>query len=152
MTSSELVHYGVKGMKWGVRRAELNKTNPNYTKGQRDYDYRKRGVSRGGIKRINRRLNKGQDLETARKNEKKFVRRRRAAVTTAYIGVRYSNKETRDFLKEIGVIAMQNVAKRAETKRGQAFAAQTMGLPRQAATGPNYSKKNRKNVYNISSL
>lgn len=148
----ELVHYGVKGMKWGVRNAELNKPNPGYTRGQRNYDYSNRGVSRRGIKRINKRLNKGQDLETARKNEKKFIRRRNLAFTGAYLAVRYSNPETRAFLKEMGVVAMQSVAKRAETKRGQAFMANNRGLPRQASTGPSHAKKNRSGVYNISSV
>jgi hypothetical protein len=152
MSSAELIHYGVKGMKWGVRRAELSKNNPNYTPGQRDHDYLRRGVSKRGVKRINKRMNKGQDLETARKNEKKFVRRRRAAVAAAYIGARYSDPQTRALIKELGVIAMQHVAQRAETKRGQAFAAENMGIPRTASTGPKYTQKNRKGVYNISSM
>lgn len=152
MTSSELVHYGVKGMKWGVRRAELAKDNSNYSRGQRDHDRRKRGVSRRGVKRINKRMNKGQDLETARKNEKKFIRRRRSAVAAVYVGARFSNPATRAIVKELGTMAMQQVIKRAETKRGQAYVAETMGLPRTASTGPTYSKKSRGGAYNISSL
>jgi hypothetical protein len=149
---NELRHYGVKGMKWGVRRAELAKTNANYSRGQRDYDRTKRGVSKRGVKRINKRMNKGQDLETARTNEKKFVRRRNAAIGAAYIGARYSNPETRAIIKELGVIAMQGVAQRAEAKRGRAYAAQTMGIPQTASTGPTYAKKNRGGAYNISSM
>ena len=70
----ELYHFGVKGMKWGVRRAErkarraeLNKPNVHYDKSQRLADravYGKRGE-----RRINRRMNKGQSHFKAQANE-----------------------------------------------------------------------------------
>lgn len=83
-----LAHYGVKGMKWGVQRArkkavrtrrknaqradrdnwrsmsrserrkKRDKANARYTKADRSTDY---GIlGRGGVRRINRRMNKGQ--------------------------------------------------------------------------------------------
>lgn len=151
----ELAHYGVKGMKWGVRRspaekARLNKPNPNYSKSQRNYD--RKNFSTKAVVRINRRMNQGQDLKTARKNEVKFRRRRYNAVAGAYVVARYSNPQTRALLGELGRFAAASVAKRAETKRGQARVAEQFGLPRTATTGPTYAKKNRNNVYKISDV
>lgn len=140
--SSELIHYGVKGMKWGVRRAELNKTNDSYTKGQRQID--KRDFGKRGVKRINRRMNKGQTRIKARKAE----RRRDSLQYYGAVGA----VATYRYLKVVGPVLSQVVAQRAETKRGQAAAAAAMGLPRTASTGPNYSKQRRNGVYNISSL
>ena len=88
-----LAHYGVKGMKWGVRRQlrqavrtrrknaqhddrkkwksmskserKANRDNPNsrYAKSNREADESVYG--KGGVKRINRRMNKGQSYTRA---------------------------------------------------------------------------------------
>lgn len=157
---SEIRHYGVKGMKWGVRRAELNKPNPNYSSAARDKDRRNNlgGSGSGGVNRINRRMNKGQDLATARKNEAVFRKRRKKVVSAAVFGVKYRRQiaEGARVLKVLGSLALgvavQAVAKRAETNRGRAAAANAFGLPQNASTGPSASKQNRKGVYNITSL
>lgn len=83
---SYLAHYGVKGMKWGVRRqrrraaarkdrnawrsmskkerkANRDKYNKRYSKDDRDAD--KATYGSGGVKRINRRMNKGQSYARA---------------------------------------------------------------------------------------
>ena len=63
--SDELYHFGVKGMKLGVRKkrdkpskAQLNKPNADYTSRQRITD--RASYGKKGVKRINRRMNKGQ--------------------------------------------------------------------------------------------
>lgn len=60
---NELYHYGVKGMKWGVRR-KRDEHNKNYTDKQRKTDRAFYGSR--GEKRINRKLNEGYGLRGAR--------------------------------------------------------------------------------------
>lgn len=61
-----LQHYGVKGMKWGVRR-NRNAVNKDYTAKQRKHD--RTFYGKGGEKRINKRLNEGHGLRGARHYE-----------------------------------------------------------------------------------
>lgn len=61
-----LAHYGVKGMKWGVRR-KRNEYNKNYTDKQRKQDRAVYG--RGAERRINRRMNEGYGVRGARAYE-----------------------------------------------------------------------------------
>lgn len=71
MSSDEdntLAHYGVEGMRWGQRKRELAKPNEGYTNDQRKRDQQVYG--RGGVKRINKNLNSGDSISTARGSEK----------------------------------------------------------------------------------
>lgn len=63
----ELYHYGVKGMKWGVRK-KRNARNPNYSDKQVRRDRQVYG--KRGSRRINRDMNKGDNLSLARGSEK----------------------------------------------------------------------------------
>lgn len=140
---SELVHYGVKGMKWGVRRAELNKPNAGYTDRTRSQDARLYG--KRTAKKINQRMNrKGENHTVAKRN----VLRNKAMIRLAAAGALYATPQ----LVELGSLTSGSIAQRAQTKRGEAAAAAAMGLPRRGSNGPNYSKQRRNGVYNISSL
>lgn len=149
----ELVHYGVKGMHWGVRKNTPD--NPNYTVEQRKIDRRNHG--QGGVKRINRQLNKGANLTFARKKEAKFQQRRSSAVAVGLLAVRYRKqvktgaKVAKAILSLAAGIAVQHIAVKAETNRGRAAAANAMGLPSHAH-GPTFAKKSRGGVHNITTI
>lgn len=77
--NAELYHFGVKGMKWGVRRSKnsSNTTNPDYSGKQRKRDQALYGKS--AEKRINKKLNKGHGLQGARHYEVERKERREKA-------------------------------------------------------------------------
>lgn len=62
----ELLHYGVKGMRWGVRR-NRNAVNKSYSAKQRKQD--RAFYGQGGERRINKKLNEGHGLRGARHYE-----------------------------------------------------------------------------------
>lgn len=74
-----LEHYGVKGMRWGVRRVKnrisnyrssqkkLNEPNKRYSEANREKD--RYLLGRSGVKRINKRLNKGYSYKKAIRRE-----------------------------------------------------------------------------------
>ena len=65
-TSLYLQHYGVKGMKWGVRKNRAK--NLDYSDQQRKRD--KQTYGSRGVKRINKAMNKGDRISVARGSEK----------------------------------------------------------------------------------
>lgn len=78
-----LMHHGVKGMKWGIRK-DRNR-NPNYSSKQRIRDRKLYG--RGAERRINKRMNKGESVQSARHNEVvKKNRKRKAKNVAAVVG------------------------------------------------------------------
>ena len=75
-----MYHHGVKGMKWGVRRKSVNQANSNYSFKQRKQDERLYGTK--ASKRVNKRLNKGESLISARHVEVKRRDRKEARKRT----------------------------------------------------------------------
>ena len=80
---SDIVHYGVKGMKWGVRKSEYEsmsrkdrrklrkRKNEGYSNHQREID--KIRLGGGAVRRINKRMNKGATYKQAKRRE--YIRR-----------------------------------------------------------------------------
>jgi hypothetical protein len=128
-------------MKWGVRRAEANAPNSGYSQYHKTED--KKVVGRSGVKKINRRMNKGEEHKIARSK----VLRNQAMRKLAVAGAIYALPHILDISdKTVG-----SIAQRAQTKRGQSAMANSMGLPRKPTNGPTYSKKKR-GVHKITTL
>ena len=85
--NGELYHYGVKGMKWGVRKKNYNEPNKKYTEKQRKSDRDLYG--KGAERRINKSMNKGHSLASARQLEsqrrQRITKTKRIAKTTALV-------------------------------------------------------------------
>lgn len=140
---SEIMHYGVKGMKWGVRRAELNKPNAGYTDRTRSQDAKLHG--KRTVKKINQRMNRKGENHAAAKRK---VLRNKSMIRLAAAGALYATPQ----IIEIGSLTSGSIAQRAQTKRGEAAVAAAMGLPYKGSNNPRYSKQKRNGVYNISSM
>lgn len=160
---AELVHYGVKGMHWGQRKAQsssgggtskptkaqLNAPHADYSNRERTKDALR--FKAGGVKRINQRMNKGMDLQTARKKEGQRTLLKAAGVVALYNAPRIVNAVD-NMLATHGANTVASIRVKAQTNRGRAQAAATMGLPSKPTNGPTYSKQSRQGVHKITSL
>jgi len=92
---NELMHYGILGMKWGIRRyqnpdgtlteAGKKRYAENYSEEQRKRD--KQVYGRAGVRRINKRMLRGDSISAARSAEaNKIYGHRRAAITGGQVG------------------------------------------------------------------
>jgi hypothetical protein len=113
-SSDTLQHFGVKGMRWGVRR----RPNSGFSDDQRA-EVRSQFGKRG-VKRVNKRLNKGRTLDQAVRTE----RRRRTVVRVAV--VIYGALVAKQLADRFGPELLNSVASRAAAKNGARAAAETL--------------------------
>ena len=128
-----LEHYGVKGMKWGRRK------NENYSSDQRARDSQIYGNR--GVKRINKNMNKGESVSTARSREKT----RRDTVTEKAVDIRGRSDTARvqkQFIggavggfagRAAGSAAVSGIGKAATSRTGQQLITKITGDPIKAA-------------------
>ena len=121
--SGELVHYGVKGMKWGVRKDKDRSLSSGYSRGQYNYDAGKYG--KRGAERINQSMKKGDSLQKARDTEharwKKNATRKNVAKLGAGIALMFGPA-----IMDVGVRGLGSAEgalnRRANRKRDEAGA------------------------------
>jgi len=128
-------------MHWGVRKTHDDSPNAKYTDRHRTEDRRVYG--RGGVKRINRRMNAGSTRFKAQQSEAWRGAAKATILAGAYVTTR--------ILAQHGDEIVGSIAQRAQTQRGRSAAANAMGLPRKATNGPTYTKQKR-GAYNITTL
>jgi len=136
-TPAELVHQGVKGMKWGVHKSgEPVSVHSSYTPYHQRTDAGDFGQR--GANRINNRLHAGQTHTEARAAELSRQNKQRAAFVGALITAR--------ILLKYGPVAVQTITVKAHNNRveGQRQGTINYNTPRAA-------KQNKQGVHNVTS-
>lgn len=152
-----VVHYGVKGMHWGVRKSGSSsgtggsapKVKAKDLPVHKNYSMRNRAADKStfgqrGVDRINKRMHKDQSYKKALTME--YLRN----TAKATVGAGASAVAT--LLVTHGDVLSQAVAAKAETNRGRAHLAATMGLPSKPTNGPTYAQKSRGGAHKITTL
>lgn len=124
-----LQHYGVKGMRWGKRKAAPRAEG--YSERDQRIDVNTHG--RGGSKRINKSIEKGESLKTARNIETARRKQRRQnaialTLTGAYALSVFAPEIMGATNNHVNNAVMRKKAANGERARQQAFS-DRMGIP-----------------------
>ena len=114
---SDIYHYGVKGMKWGVRKSEYKSMSRKDRRKLRkrkneDYDDEQRLTDKytlggGSVRRINKRMNKGATYKQAKRRE---YARRFATSFALYSAARFIQRHPEKVIKGMSkVIAFSSL-------------------------------------------
>ena len=125
-----LAHYGVKGMKWGIRR----RRNENYTDKQRKQDRAIYG--RGAERRVNKRMNQGYGVKGARAYEADRRQRKEKRKQTA-----------RQVLRPVKNAAIRTGKIAVGTAAGLAYADLVLNNGENIKKGANYINNAAKYVF-----
>jgi hypothetical protein len=96
-------------------------------------------------------MNKGATLSEARRKEGTRTLLKAAGVVALYNSPRIL-RAVDDIVGTHGSNLASSIRVKAETNRGRAQAAATMGLPSKPTNGPTYAKKSRGGAHKITSL
>jgi hypothetical protein len=148
----DLLHFGVRGMHWGVRK---NKPmHADYGSSSQAYD--RKNFGKGAVDRINNRMHDGKTIKEARTAEYKFRKNRRRKIIIAGAAIKNRKrivagaKFAATVVGLVAGVAAQHIAVKAETNRGRAAAANIMGIQSKGSS-INYANK-RKGAYNITNI
>lgn len=157
----DILHYGVKGMRWGVRKDRDDSPNPNYNNRQRAADRNYRG--RGSVKQINRKMNEGKSIQEARTEldarRQKILKTATKGANVALFALRadaymkrfYGRRYKQILAKRVTLAAtdalMRAAGVRIANKHSADKLANLRGIP-----SPLRPSTSRRGVYNITSM
>lgn len=127
---AELTHHGVRGMRWGIRKAE-QPANAGYSPQMRVED--RRTLGKNAVSRINKHLNSGLTRDQALAKEQQRKTRQQLAVVGAVVAV--------NLIARHGLLTLADISAKSDVTAIGANAAKI-----------NYVKPNRHGVHKITTM
>lgn len=134
----EIIHFGVKGMRWGVKKQRRTGDNPRYSASKRAED--ELAFGENGVKRINDRMNNGKTHKQA--SDREIARSVVKTLLIAAVAIQATNA----IITTQGPKIASTIHNRAETRRGASVARNVLGPSNRI------NSKSRRGVYNVTTL